>query len=50
MVWWGAMMPHLEKPPTFEKFTGYKPDRSEMIRRWSESWDRVDAALGKKGN
>ena len=24
MIWWGAMMPHMKKPPTFEDFTGFK--------------------------
>ena len=45
MIWWGAMMPHSKEPVSFEKFTGYKPDRSEEIRRWAAAWDKVDAAL-----
>lgn len=45
MVWWGAMMPHMKKPPDFEKFVGIPPDRNERIRRWVEAWDRADASL-----
>jgi hypothetical protein len=22
LVWWGAMMPHMKKPPDFHEFTG----------------------------
>lgn len=45
MVWWGAMMARMEKPPTFEKFTGIEPDRETLVQRWVEAWDRADAAL-----
>ena len=24
MIWWGAMLPHMKKPPTFSEFTGIK--------------------------
>jgi len=45
LVWWGAMLPHMKDPPSFEKFTGYRPSRAEFVARWSEAWDRVDAAM-----
>lgn len=45
LVWWGAMMPRLKDPPEFEAFTGYRPSRSDQIRRWVDAWDRVDRAL-----
>lgn len=48
MVWWTAMMPHAKEPPSFEAFTGYKPDRSEQIKRWAAAWDKVDRALSRK--
>lgn len=47
LVWWGAMMPGAKDPPSFEAFTGYKPDRTEEIRRWLSAWDRVDRALAR---
>jgi len=25
LVWWTAMMPHMKKPPSFEKFVGLQP-------------------------
>jgi hypothetical protein len=45
MVWWGAMMPLMKEPPSYEKFTGYVPDKREQLRRWLAAWDRVDAGL-----
>jgi hypothetical protein len=47
MVWWGAMMPRMEKPPSFQEFTGIKPDRAEELRRWMAAWDKVDRALAR---
>jgi hypothetical protein len=45
LVWWGAMMAHLKEPPDLEKFSGYRPDRREQLRRWVDAWDRVEAGL-----
>lgn len=45
LVWYGAMLPHLKKPPSLEQFTGHKPDKSELKRRWVETWDKIDRAL-----
>jgi hypothetical protein len=39
------MMPHMEKPPTLEKFSGFEPDKREQLRRWLAAWDKVDAGL-----
>ena len=47
MIWWGAMMPYFKETPSFEKFTGYKPDRSEQIKRWAVAWDKIDRALSR---
>lgn len=47
MIWWGAMMPYFKETPSFEKFTGYKPDRSEQIKRWAAAWDKIDRALSR---
>lgn len=49
MIWSGAMLPYLKKTPSFEEFTGYKPDHSEQIKRWVSAWDRIDLALGRNG-
>lgn len=44
MVWYGAMLPHLKKPPSFDDFTGRKrkgPKRQpmhEMILT-AQCWD-----------
>jgi hypothetical protein len=35
----------MKEPPTYEKFTGYQPDKREQLRRFVEAWDRVDAGL-----
>ena len=45
LVYWGAMLPNMKKPPTFEQFTGYQPSRAERIKRWVEAWDKADASL-----
>jgi len=45
MIWWGAMMPLMKKPPDYEKFTGYVPDKREVLRRFVEAWDKVEAGL-----
>jgi hypothetical protein len=49
LVWWGAMLPWTEKPPSFEKFTGIRPDRSAEIARCSEQWQKLTEAL-KRGS
>lgn len=47
MVWWGAMMPHLKKPPKFAEFVGDAPDRARDVRACVAAWDRVDRALSR---
>jgi hypothetical protein len=32
LVWAGAMLPHLKKPPKFDEFVGAKPARAEPQR------------------
>ena len=48
LTWFGAMLPHLKKPPTLQEFTGKPVDRREELRQCIEAWDEVDRAL--KGN
>jgi hypothetical protein len=50
LVWWGAMLPHIEKPPSLEQFSGYVPDKKEALKRWLQAWDKVDAGLKRKRN
>ena len=46
LVWWGAMLPHLKKPPQFREFVGGKtPDRRQDLRACIAAWDRIDRAL-----
>jgi hypothetical protein len=47
LVWWGAMMPHLKKPPEFREFIGGGPNRASRadIAACVAAWDRVDRAL-----
>ncbi|MCW1932610.1 hypothetical protein [Pararhodobacter zhoushanensis] len=51
MVWWGATMPRMKKPPSFEEFTGIKPRRGQNLAACIAAWDRIDRALmrNKKG-
>lgn len=44
-IWFGAMLPHLKKPPSIEEFTG-KQSRSHLADCLA-AWDRVDAALAR---
>jgi hypothetical protein len=39
LVWWGAMMPHMKKPPGFHEFTGV-----EKPARQSPDWQAELAA------
>ena len=45
MVWWGAMLPYLKKPPKFEEFTGQKKNRVNDLQACIAAWDRIDRAL-----
>ncbi|KEP68436.1 hypothetical protein DL1_11955 [Thioclava dalianensis] len=47
LVWWGAMLPHLEKPISLESFIGRQPDRAERVRRFNAAWDKIDRALAR---
>lgn len=48
MVWWGAMLPWLEKPVKLDAFVGRdKAPRTEAerVRAFNEAWDKIDRAL-----
>lgn len=45
LIWWGAMMPNLKRPPTFQEFTGGKTDKRADLRACIAAWDKIDAAL-----
>jgi hypothetical protein len=47
LVWWGAMMPHLEKPVSLEDFAGHPVDRAERARRFNAAWDKIDRSLAR---
>lgn len=47
MIWWGAMLPHLQKPVTLEKFIGLPEDNAARARRFHTAWDKIDRALGR---
>ena len=44
LVWWGAMMPHLKKPPAFDEFV--KP-RRQVERQSPEVLDAMFHALAR---
>jgi len=47
MIWWGAMLPHLKKPPSFDKFVGQSENRVRDVAACVAAWDRVDRALSR---
>lgn len=50
LVWWGAMLPHLDKPRSLEDFVT-PPDpaksRADRVRQFHAAWDKIDAALAR---
>lgn len=46
-IWFSAMLPYLEKPPTLAQFAGGKPDPKERAKDFNERWDRIDRALAR---
>lgn len=50
LVWWGAMLPHLEKPVALDDFTGrgdLAARRADRVREFHHAWDKIDAALAR---
>jgi hypothetical protein len=45
LVWWGAMMPLMKKPPEFREFTGIKAAPRADLAACIAAWDRIDRAL-----
>ncbi|UFS64397.1 hypothetical protein LO749_09470 [Paracoccus denitrificans] len=49
MVWFGAMLPYLKTPVTLDDFAGRKPDERERVKRFHDTWDKIDRALARNG-
>lgn len=52
MVWFGAMLPHLKKPPSLKEFVGEVDialSRAERVRKFHAEWDKVDRVLPRNG-
>ncbi|MTH76312.1 hypothetical protein [Paracoccus aestuariivivens] len=47
LVWFGAMLPHLERVIQLPEFLGEKPDRAERAKMFHAEWDRIDRALAR---
>ncbi|WP_277022262.1 hypothetical protein [Paracoccus hibiscisoli] len=45
LVWWGAMLPYLEKKIGLDEFVGR--DDAARIAAFNAAWDRVDQALAR---
>lgn len=43
-VWWGAMLPHMKKPPQLREFIGEAPQRQRNIVECIEAWEKVRQA------
>lgn len=51
LVWWGAMLPHLQKPVMLRDFVGHRDvpkSRAERVRQFHDAWDRIDRALARE--
>jgi len=44
-IWFGAMLPNLEKVPSLEEFATGKRDSQADIAKCIAAWDAVDRAL-----
>lgn len=47
-VWYGAMLPRLEKPPKLQDFVGGPRDKRAEIVECLNAWDKVDRALARR--
>jgi hypothetical protein len=45
-VYWGAILPHMKKPPSFKEFVDGKSTPHD-VKSWSAAWDRIDKALAR---
>ena len=45
MIWWGAMLPYLEKKITLDQFAGEPVNDKDRVARFHAAWDKVDRAL-----
>ncbi|MFD2173977.1 hypothetical protein [Rhodobacter lacus] len=47
LVWFSAMLPHLQKTIPLERFVGLPEDRHDRVKRFHAAWDRIDRALAR---
>ena len=47
MIWWGAMLPHLQKIPSLDDFTGSPGYPAARAERVNAAWDKIDRALAR---
>lgn len=47
LVWFGAMLPRMKKPPPLEKFAGRITSSADRVRRFHDAWDKIDQALSR---
>jgi hypothetical protein len=48
MTWWGAMMPHMKKPPEFHEFVGVQ--RKPRPHDWQGELAKWQAYAAAKGH
>ena len=46
-VWYTAMLPSLEKPPTLAEFVDGKKDKRAELVACLSAWDKIDRALAR---
>jgi hypothetical protein len=44
-LWWGAMLPHLKRAPSFNEFVGTTPQRQRSVADCVAAWEKVQAAM-----
>lgn len=47
LTWFGAMLPHMKKPPTLDEFAGRKVSHHERVKAFHAAWDKIDRALAR---
>ena len=44
-VWYTAMLPHLDKPPSLNDFIGVERDAGSEADKCIRAWNKIDQAL-----
>ena len=47
LIWWGAMLPYLEKRVDLDRFMGRPVDHRARAAAVNAAWDKVDQALAR---